>query len=598
MQLLGGMSRYLSVPLAAVGRLGAGPARELPPRRALPAGAQLGLRRLRDLGRARPPRLGRRRQGAGRSRHPAHPRRAPRRGGDGRDDAGAVGLAFIQSYAVDKRLHVKDLRYERVDVIVGAVLTGVIGFFVVVACAATLHVQGVDINDARDAARALEPLAGNTAATLFGLGFLGAALLAAAIVPLSTAYSISETFGRKADLNDTFSEARAFYLSYGAVVAVAAVLVLIPGAPLIPILFLSQALNAVLLLVLLPFMRSLGKDSEADGRLRPAAHRQARDRHRLRADRRIGAGARGVLTVPDRDASRRRLTAYRRPMLAACVSDAGSSPCSRQRRRRLVPPRHLVVAASPSTTPAAEPAGDGRNAGAPGAVRTTLVAQATSTPLPAPISGESVVASGSGLLILGGLDSTERLGQRRLPDGPGQRAAALGRRAERAAARRGRRCAPRPGAGLRRRHRDQHRRRPVAAGAGRRGRRRHQRAGRRAAPHRPLRPQRGDDRRRRLRAGRLRRERPHGLGPADRRRAAVHPGRHPAGPRPLHGDGGARREDLRLRRRDGRRRRQHGDRGGRPAAGDRPPGRPSPAGGLPRERDRPRRSHLHPRRRR
>lgn len=175
------------------------------------------------------------------------------------------GLAFIQSYAVDKKLHVKDLRYERIDVIVGAVLTGVIGFFVVIACAATLHVQGVTINDASDAARALEPLAGNTAATLFGLGFLGAALLAAAIVPLSTAYSVSETLGRKADINDTFEEARSFYLSYGIVVIVAAVFVLIPGAPLIPILFLSQALNAILLLVLLPFMRSLGRDRELMG---------------------------------------------------------------------------------------------------------------------------------------------------------------------------------------------------------------------------------------------------------------------------------------------------------------------------------------------
>jgi len=175
------------------------------------------------------------------------------------------GLAFIQSYAVDKRLHLKDLRYERIDVIVGAVLTGVIGFFVVVACAATLHVQGIEINDARDAARALEPLAGSTAATLFGLGFLGAALLAAAIVPLSTAYSVSETFGRKADIDDSFEEARVFYVSYGVVVAIAAVLVLIPGAPLISILFLSQALNAVLLLVLLPFMRSLGRDRELMG---------------------------------------------------------------------------------------------------------------------------------------------------------------------------------------------------------------------------------------------------------------------------------------------------------------------------------------------
>jgi NRAMP (natural resistance-associated macrophage protein)-like metal ion transporter len=176
------------------------------------------------------------------------------------------GLAFIQSYAVDKRLSIKDIRYERIDVIVGAVLTGVIGLFVVVACAATLNVAGIEINDARDAATALEPLAGSAAATLFGLGFLGAALLAAAIVPLSTAYSISETLGRKADLDDSFEEARSFYLSFGAVVTVAAVLVLIPGAPLIQILFLSQALNAVLLLVLLPFMRRLGHDRELMGR--------------------------------------------------------------------------------------------------------------------------------------------------------------------------------------------------------------------------------------------------------------------------------------------------------------------------------------------
>jgi NRAMP (natural resistance-associated macrophage protein)-like metal ion transporter len=175
------------------------------------------------------------------------------------------GLAFIQSYAVDKRLRVKDLRYERADVVVGALLTGVIGFFVVVACAATLHANGIDVEEAADAARALEPLAGNAAATLFGLGFLGAALLAAAIVPLSTAYSVSETFGRRADLDDGFAEARTFYLSFAVVVAVAAGVVLIPGAPLIQILFLSQALNAVLLLVFLPFVRSLAKDRELMG---------------------------------------------------------------------------------------------------------------------------------------------------------------------------------------------------------------------------------------------------------------------------------------------------------------------------------------------
>jgi NRAMP (natural resistance-associated macrophage protein)-like metal ion transporter len=183
------------------------------------------------------------------------------------------GLAFVQSYAVDKRLTLDDLRYERIDVLVGAVLTGIIGLFIVVACAATLHAEGITVNDARDAAQALEPLAGHLAATLFGLGFLGAAMLAASVVPLSTAYSVSEAFAARCDIDDTFSEVPLFYSSFGAIVIVAAALVLIPGAPLISILFLSQALNAILLLVLLPFMRRLARDPTVMGphTLGPAA---------------------------------------------------------------------------------------------------------------------------------------------------------------------------------------------------------------------------------------------------------------------------------------------------------------------------------------
>ena len=84
------------------------------------------------------------------------------------------GLAFIQSYAVDKRLSLRDLSFERVDVVAGSLLTGVIGFFVVVACAATLHADGRSVDSARDAATGLEPLAGSLAATLFGAGLLGA----------------------------------------------------------------------------------------------------------------------------------------------------------------------------------------------------------------------------------------------------------------------------------------------------------------------------------------------------------------------------------------------------------------------------------------
>lgn len=170
------------------------------------------------------------------------------------------GLAFIQSYAVDKRLSVRDLGYERVDVVTGAVLTGVIGLFVVVACAATLHVEGRHISDASDAAVALRPLAGNAAKTLFGLGLVGAALLAAAVVPLSTAYSVAEAFGRRSDLNDRFREAPLFYGAYGVSTVLAVGFVLIPGAPLIRILFLTQVLNAILLLAILPFLRRLARD--------------------------------------------------------------------------------------------------------------------------------------------------------------------------------------------------------------------------------------------------------------------------------------------------------------------------------------------------
>ena len=102
-------------------------------------------------------------------------------------------MAFIGSYAADKRLGASELRYERIDVVSG--VTGVIGAFVVVAGAATLHADGRSIDDARDAATALEPLAASLAATLFGVGLLGAALLAASVVPLSTAYSVSEAAG-------------------------------------------------------------------------------------------------------------------------------------------------------------------------------------------------------------------------------------------------------------------------------------------------------------------------------------------------------------------------------------------------------------------
>jgi Mn2+/Fe2+ NRAMP family transporter len=177
------------------------------------------------------------------------------------------GLSFIQSYAVDKKLTSRDLPYERADVVTGSVLTGVIGFFVVVTCAETLHASGVHIETAADAARGLEPLAGHLAGALFGVGLIGAALLAAAILPLSTAYSVCEFTGHEGALDDGFRGAPLFYSTFVLVTATAAGVVLLPGMPLVPVLVLTQVLNALLLLPLLVLMHRLSRDPEVMGAL-------------------------------------------------------------------------------------------------------------------------------------------------------------------------------------------------------------------------------------------------------------------------------------------------------------------------------------------
>lgn len=177
------------------------------------------------------------------------------------------GLEFIQSYVADKRLAPNDLAYERIDVVVGAVLTGVIGAMVVVACAATLHQSGRTIHDAKDAAVALEPLAGSLAAALFAVGLVGAALMAASILPLSTAYSVCEAVGVEATLDDPVREAPVFYGTFAVVTIVAVAIVLAPGAALIPILYLTQVVNAVLLLPLMVMILGVARDRTLMGTL-------------------------------------------------------------------------------------------------------------------------------------------------------------------------------------------------------------------------------------------------------------------------------------------------------------------------------------------
>jgi Mn2+/Fe2+ NRAMP family transporter len=167
----------------------------------------------------------------------------------------------------------KDWHLARIDIVTGAVLTGVIGLFVVIATTETLHQTHHHIKTAKDAAVALAPLAGHLASTLFAIGLVGAGMLAAASLPLATAYSVAESFGHTGKLDGKLKTEPIFYGTFLAVTATAAILVMIPGIPLIPILFLTQALNAVMLLPLLAMIIHLCRDQKMMGTLRSAESR-------------------------------------------------------------------------------------------------------------------------------------------------------------------------------------------------------------------------------------------------------------------------------------------------------------------------------------
>jgi Mn2+/Fe2+ NRAMP family transporter len=157
------------------------------------------------------------------------------------------GLAFIQSYAVDKKIQVSDLGMEKVEVIIGSLLTGVIGMAIAVACAATLHPAKISVNEVHDVAVSLQPLAGKFATLLFGAGLLGASLLAAAVVPLATSYSIAEGIGAPASLHLDSNHFQLFYAVFIGLTVAAVSVVSLPGLPLIPLMYTSQVVNAVLL---------------------------------------------------------------------------------------------------------------------------------------------------------------------------------------------------------------------------------------------------------------------------------------------------------------------------------------------------------------
>jgi Mn2+/Fe2+ NRAMP family transporter len=176
---------------------------------------------------------------------------------------------YLQASIVEKGIGKKQYALSRWDVILGCIITDVIAFFIVLACAATLYTSGVhNISDAADAASALKPLAGQWAFLLFAIGLVNASLLSAAILPLATAYNICEGLGFESGVNKNFSEAPAFYWLYTLLIACGAGVVLLPGIPLLKIILYSQVVNGILLPFLLIFMLILINKKELMGEYR------------------------------------------------------------------------------------------------------------------------------------------------------------------------------------------------------------------------------------------------------------------------------------------------------------------------------------------
>ena len=172
---------------------------------------------------------------------------------------------YLQSSVVDKGIKAQNYKYTRMDVIFGSFMVNMVAFFIIMLCAVTLYTNGLQIATAKDAALALAPLAGSYCTLLFAFGLLNASLFAASILPLSTAYTICEAFGWESSLNTKFVEAPQFYGLYTLIIFLGAGIILLPGVPLISIMFYSQVINGILLPFVLIFMLLLINDRKIMG---------------------------------------------------------------------------------------------------------------------------------------------------------------------------------------------------------------------------------------------------------------------------------------------------------------------------------------------
>ncbi len=173
---------------------------------------------------------------------------------------------YIQSAVIEKRIKIEEYKYAVWDVIVGGIATIVVASFIIVACAATLHKNGVVIHEARDAALALKPFAGAFASQVFAFGLFVASMFSATILPLATAFYVCEAFGFEAGIDKKLHEAPQFYALFTGIILIAMGIVLIPRAPLIQITLWTQDINGMLLPVVLICMIRMVNDREVMGR--------------------------------------------------------------------------------------------------------------------------------------------------------------------------------------------------------------------------------------------------------------------------------------------------------------------------------------------
>jgi len=173
---------------------------------------------------------------------------------------------YQQSSVAEKAIDLKHYHYEVLDTYIGSFLTNFVSFFIVVACASTLFVAGVRVNTAAEAAGALAPLAGKYASILFAVGLINASIMAAGVLPLSTAYSVAEAFGWESGVGKSFREAPLFYGLYTALIVLGAgTIMFVPESKLIGIMLFSQAANGVLLPLILILMLKLINDKSLMG---------------------------------------------------------------------------------------------------------------------------------------------------------------------------------------------------------------------------------------------------------------------------------------------------------------------------------------------